>query len=238
MCEWCLASPRVPTVVGGDCIGNVAAGIAVGLFTEATRERATSSDWRDIFAGVLMASAVLLFLGLLFFKGLSTAYRAFRIFGVGMLLVDFAVVYASAGELRLKSAIPAIGLLILWTPAAIAGILARIVGGTFGTWAIAMVAVFGAVATGRADGGLAAAATSVILVLISRRALGGDARDGLMRRFGHRIATHRGTRFDRANLTGTDFRGTELRQSDMSSAILHDTVWEPGQVPCTPNHPG
>jgi uncharacterized protein YjbI with pentapeptide repeats len=210
---------------------SIAAGVAVGLFAETTRQQAGSSDWRDVFAGVLMATVTVLFLALLIFKGISKALRAFVIAIVAIVILDFTVVYILAGELRFQNAVPLIGLLVLVVPAATAGILGRMVGGTFGAWAIGIIAAVGGLAAGRAHGGIAAVAVSVLLVVISKRALSGDIRDGPMRYIGHRIASHRGTKFTGADLTGADFTGTRLVHSDMSSAIVEGATWETGQQP-------
>jgi hypothetical protein len=210
---------------------SIAAGVAVGLFAETTRQQAASSDWRDVLGGVLMAAVTLLFLGLLIVKGISSASRAFLIAIVVIIIVDFTVVYILAGELRLRNAVPLIALLVLVMPAATAGILGRMVGGTFGAWAIGIIAAVGGLAAGRAHGGIAAVAVSVLLVVISKRALSGDIRDGPMRYIGHRIASHRGTKFTGADLTRANFTGAMLVHSDMSSATVEGATWEIGQQP-------
>jgi hypothetical protein len=210
---------------------SIAAGVAVGLFAETTRQQAASSDWRDVFAGVLMAVVTLLFLGLLIVKGISSAMRAFLIAIVVIIILDFTVVYILAGELRFRNAVPLIGLLVLVVPAATAGILGRMVGGTFGIWAIGIIAALGGLAAGRAHGGIAAIVVSMLLVVISKRALSGDVRDGPMRYVGHQIASHRGTKFTGADLTRANFTGTTLMHSDMSSATIEGATWEIGRQP-------
>jgi hypothetical protein len=218
-------------ILVGALVVSIAAGIAVGLFAETTRQQTASSDWRDVFAGFLMAIATLLFLGLLLFKGISSALRAFLIAIVVIIILDFTVVYIMAGEVRFRNAVPLIGLLVLVVPAATAGILGRMVGGTFGIWAIGIIAALGGLAAGRAHGGIAAIVVSILLVVISKRALSGDVRDGPMRYVGHRIASHRGTKFAGADLTRTNFTGTMLMHSDMSAATVEGATWEPGQQP-------
>ena len=201
------------------------AGIAVGHVAEVTRTELSSSDWRDVFAGILMTTIFLLFIGLLVFKGASTALRAYIIAIVAILILDFAVVFIFAGEVRFRNAIPLVVVLVLAIPAVIAGILGRLVGGTFGAWAIGIVAVVGGLAAGRAGGGVAAIIVSVLLVLLSKRALKGDTRDGPLRYVGHRSASHRGTRFTDADLTRANFSGPVLVHSDMSSAVFRGVVW-------------
>jgi hypothetical protein len=163
--------------------------------------------------------------------------RVSFVFVAVVIAIDFATVFILAGEIRFQRAVPLIALLVLFLPAATAGILGRIVGGTFGAWAIVLVAAIGGLAAGRANGGIAAIVVGMLLVLISKRALANDARDRPMRYLAHRIATHRGTRFMDADLTRADFTGTKLSHSDMSSAVFRDTIWEPGQVPYVPALP-
>lgn len=215
----------------GVLVVSVVAGLAVGFLAQATREQATSSDWRDILAAVLLASVVFTFFGITFLKGVSKAMRVSFIFVAVVIAIDFATVFAFAGEIRFQGAVPLIALLVLFLPAATAGILGRIVGGTFGAWATVLVAAIGGLAAGRANGGIAAFVVSMLLLLTSRRALRNDARDRPMRYLAHRIVTYRGTRFMDADLTRADFTGTKLSHSDMSSAVLRDTVWDPEQVP-------
>jgi hypothetical protein len=210
---------------------SVLAGVAVGLFAESTRAQVSSSDWRDVFAGALMVAVALIFFGLLIARGFSTALRAFLISIVVIIIVDFTVVYILAGELRLRNAVPLIGLLVLVVPAATAGILGRMVGGSFGVWTIGTIAALGGLAAGSAHGGISAAIVSLILVVISKRALEGDARDGPMTHVGHRIASHRGTDFSGANLTRANFSGTMIIHSDMSTAVVEEAIWDPGQKP-------
>jgi hypothetical protein len=213
---------------------SLVAGVAVGHVAEVTRAQFSSSDWRDVFGGILMIAVVLLFLGLLVFKGMSTALRAYVVAIVAIIILDFAVVFIFAGEIRFRNAVPLVVVLVLVIPSVIAGILGRMVGGSFGAWAIAIVAILGGLAAGRASGGLAAVIVSMLLVLLSKRALKGDTRDGPMRYMGHRIASHRGTRFTDADLTRANFRGTVLVHSDMSSAVSQGVVWGSDSHPYIP----
>ena len=80
---------------------------------------------------------------------------------------------------------------------------------------------------------MAAIVVSMLLVFISKRALKADERDRPMRYIAHRIVTHRGTRFTAADVTRAGFTGTTLTHSDMSEAVLEDSVWDPGKGPGT-----
>jgi hypothetical protein len=148
-----------------------------------------------------------------------------------IIAIDFAVVQIFAGEIRFRNSYPLIGLLLLFLPAAIAGMLGRIVGGMFRPWALALVAVVGGLAAGRVGGALLAFPVSILLVYISKRALKGDSRDGALRDFAHRIVTQRATRFTGADVSGVDFSGTLLTHSDVSNAILEGAVWDEGAGP-------
>jgi MFS family permease len=223
-------------MLAGAVVVSVLAGVVVGNFAEVTREQASSSDWRDVFASVLMVVVTVGFIAMLLIKGASKAFRAFAVIIGLVVIIDFLVVHTFAGEIRFRNSIPLIAMLVLFVPAVTAGILGRMVGGTFGAWAIALVALVGGFAAGRANGGISAIAVSVILVLVSKRALSGDARDGPMRYLGHRIATHRGTRFMHADLTRANFTGTNPIHSDMFSANTTDTIWEPGHAAYTSTH--
>jgi len=212
---------------------SIVAGLVVGNFAETTRQQAASADWRDVFAAGLLAGVAILFFVVVILKGVSVAFRAFLIAIVAIIVVDFAVVFVMTAEIRYRNAVPLVGILVLIVPAAIAGILGRIVGGTFGAWAIGLVAVLGGLAAGRAHGGLAAVVASVLLVAVSKRALRGDARDDPMRYLGHRFATYRGTSFAGADVSRADFTGTKIIHCDLSTAILDDVTWPPGQAPYT-----
>lgn len=223
-------------LLGAAIVVSIVAGLAIGAFAEATREQAQSSDWRDVFASALMVFIAVSFLAILLIKGASDALRSFLILVGVVVLLDFVVVFVLAGEIRFRNSVPLLALIILFVPAAMSGVLGRLVGGTFGVWAIALVAVIGGVAAGRANGGVSAMVVSVILVLISKRALKGDARDGPMRYLAHRIVTRRGTRFAHADLTRADFTGANLMHSDLYSATTTGTIWDPGHAAYTHEH--
>ena len=122
-------------------------------------------------------------------------------------------------------------MLLLFGPAAIAGIIGRVVGGVFGTWAIAIVSVVGGLAAGRAQGGLAAVVVTIVLMLIAKRALALDDRDLLGRKLAQRILSRYGTHFTGADVTRANFTGTVLNQADFSNAVLDGAVWDKGKGP-------
>ena len=219
-------------ILAGALLISVAAGVVIGFFAETTRERATSSDWQDLLGGWSLVVIVVVFFAIFIRKGVRQALRVFAIVFIVALVLDFILVF-SLGEVRLERGLPLIGLLLLLAPAAVAGVLGRIVGGTFGGLAIAIVAILGGLAAGRADGGLAAIVMSVLLVLVSKRALKLDDRDRPLHQLAHRIVTRRGTRFTGADVSGADFTGTLLAQADFSHATLDSATWEAGKGPVT-----
>jgi hypothetical protein len=107
------------------------------------------------------------------------------------------------------------------------GMLGRVVGGVFGAWSIAIVAILGGLASGRAEGGMGGVVIAVSLVLISKRAVRGDMRDRTLRRFAHRLIRRWGTRFDDADLSGADFTGTDAGRCGVKGATLDGVIWDP-----------
>jgi uncharacterized protein YjbI with pentapeptide repeats len=74
---------------------------------------------------------------------------------------------------------------------------------------------------------------SVLLVLVSKRALKLDGRDRPLHQLAHRIVTSRGTRFTGADLSAADFTGTVVTQAEFSHAMLDGATWDVGKGPIT-----
>jgi hypothetical protein len=220
-------------ILAGALLISIAAGLAIGDLARLTRDRATSSDWTEILAGSLVVVVIVAFFAVLIMKGVRQGLGVFLVAFTVALVLDFTVVVMVVGEFRFREPFVLIVLFLLFGPAVVAGVLGRIVGGTFGSWAIAGVAVVGAVSAGRVEGGAAAIVVSALLILISKRALALDERDRLLRRLAHRIVTRRGTRFTGADLTGADFTATLIAHSDLSQATLDGVIWESGHGPAT-----
>lgn len=212
---------------------SVTAGVMIGFFADTIRDGTISSDWRDKLAGWLLVVIVITFFGVLIARGIRHAMWATLMVLVIVLAVDMVLVYSIARELRLVNAAWLVGLLLLSALAAVAGVLGRIVGGTFGAWSIGIVAVLGGLAAGRAHGGIAAIIVSMLLVYLSRRALKLDKRDRALRKLAHRIVTRRGTRFTGADISGANFTGTLVAQVDASHATLDGATWDHGKGPHT-----
>ena len=226
--------PRTGTLLlGAALVISIAAGLVTGYFLTAIRERVTSSDWQDLLGGWLLLAIVIAFLVTLVRNGVVSALKIFLIVVLAAIAIDLIVllVFGEVRADRVQRALPVIGLVLLFGPAVVAGILGRIVGGTFGVWAIALVAVLGGLAAGRVNGGMAAIVVSVLLVFVARRALKADKRDDVVRRLATRLISHRGTRFTGADLTRVNFSGTLLVQADMSGATLAGATWDEGKGP-------
>ena len=214
---------------------SIAAGVVVGLLADGMRQRITSSEWQDLLGGILLLALIALFFYVLMKDGIQRALKTFFIVVFIAVALDFIVV-AIFGELRFRQSLPVIGLLLLFGPAAVAGVLGRVVGGVYGTSAIAIVSVAGGLAAGRFHGGLAAVVVTVVLMLVAKRALAADDRDLLSRRLAHRIMTRYGTHFTGADLTRANFGGTALAQADLSEAVLEEAVWDEGKGPLIVGH--
>jgi MFS family permease len=212
---------------------SIAAGVMVGFFADTVRGRATGSDWRDVLGGWLLVATVVVFFGLLIVRGIRQALLVTLAVLAAVVVIDFTVVYSIAGEIRFLNAATLVGLLLLFSLASLAGVLGRIVGGSFGAWSIGIIAVLGGLAAGRANGGIAAVVVSLLLVLVSKRALKLDERDRPLWQLAARIVTRRGTRFSGADVSGADFTGTKPALSDASHVTLEGAIWETGKGPTT-----
>lgn len=217
-------------ILAGTLAIAVAAGAVTGFLAEATRDGANSSGWQEPLGAWLLVAIVVLFFTALVLKGVKPALLVFLFAVVAAVAVDLSLVFLF-GDFHPERWLPVFGLLLMFGPAAVAGILGRVVGGAFGAWAVALVAVSGGLVAGRLEGGLAAVVVSLLLAFVTRRALKADKRDRSIRYLAHRIASRRGTRFTEADVTRADFTGTLLNHSDMTRAVLSGATWEPGKGP-------
>lgn len=222
------------TILFSVLLVSTAAGIVVGLYADLVRDTAGSEDWRDQLAAWTLIAVVVLFFVLLISRGARSATVVTAIALVLVVATDVAVVFSVEGEVRYLHAVRLVGFLILAALAALAGVLGRIVGGTFGAWAFALVAVIGGLAAGRANGGIAAIVVSLTLVYLSKRAMKFDGRDKELYRFARRVVTRRGTRFAGADLTGADFTGTHIGRADLSDATVTGAVLPSAQGEAAP----
>jgi len=209
---------------------SVLAGVVVGLLADGMEQRITSAEWQNLIGGIALLALIVLFFYMLLKHGIVRALKMFLVVVIIAVALDLIVV-TIFGEPRYRDGLPVIGLILLFGPAAVAGIMGRVVGGVFGSWAIAIVSVIGGLAAGRVNGGLAAVVVTVVLMLVAKRALKADDRDLLSRRLAQRIMARRGTNFTGANLTRANFAGTALTQADLSEAVLDGAVWDEGKGP-------
>ncbi len=218
------------SVLGLSLILCLAAGVAIGYFASDVRDRVGDSNWDGVAGGISMIVVTVVFVVALLFPGVS---RAFRIAASVLALAIVGNVVANYiwDDVDVDSLLSGLGLLLGFALAVLTGVLGRVVGGTFGAWSIAIVALLGGLAAGRAHGGLAAVVVSVLLVLISKRALRADPRYQPLRKFAHRIVSRRGTRFSGADLTAVDFTGSHLLHSDVEGAMLDGATWDEGKGP-------
>ena len=216
-------------LIVGALLVSVAAGVLAGEGIDAIRERLYGQDWEQSTGAVGIVTVILSFMVVLFWKGFDAAVKVFL--AVYVLVVGVsAAIQLIWGDLDVSVGLRGVGLVILLAMAIVAGILGRLVGGTFGAWAIALVAVPGGIAAGRVQGGAAALVVSIALVVISKRALHFDRRDRLLRLVAHRLVRRWGTRFAGADLTGADFTGTDANQCNVADAVLDGVHWEPGHL--------
>jgi hypothetical protein len=226
----------VPTATGwlillASLVLSVVTGIAIGLLADEIMSRSGSDDWRDTFAAATLGLVVLAFLVVFITRGAATAVRWYLIAFVAVLAIDLLVVFLIADELRLRRTLPLMARFLLFGSAMLAGVIGRIVGGTFEAWAWALVAMTGGLAAGRFRGGIAAVIVMVILVYVSKRALRMDERDRSLRELAQRIVGRFGTSFNGTDLSPADFRETAPSQSDLRGAVTAGTIWGPGAGP-------
>jgi hypothetical protein len=125
-----------------------AAGVATGLFAENVRQRLADPDWDDVANGASMVALVVIFVVTLVVKGIS---KALLVTGAALALAVVVNTVANLvwDDVDWSGGLRAIGLLLAFGLAVLAGVLGRAVGGTLGAWAIAIVAALGGLAAGR-----------------------------------------------------------------------------------------
>ena len=209
---------------------SLAFGVVAGFAIDAVRARFYGEGWERTSSAAGILIILVVFVVVLFWKGLDVAIKTYLwtfavVFGVSL------VVRLIWGSVEFGVAARGVGLAFVLALAVLSGIVARVVGGSLGAWAIALVAIIGGLAAGQANGGLATLVISVSMVMISKRALRGDPRDRSVQVLAHRLVDRWGTQFTRADLTGADFSGTDATHCDVEGAILDEVGWEPGHAP-------
>lgn len=220
-------SPRVGlAVLATGLVVAVAAGVAIGWSVDQTRDRLSADQWDEVAEGGSIGFVLVVLVALILWRGFDFA---FKVAGAIYLVVLALQIVANLvwEEFEWLAAVRATAIVIFLVLAILAGILGRLVGGVFGAWSVALVAVSGGLASGQAEGGVAGVVVAVSLAIISKRALRGDQRDRTLRQVAHLLVRRWGTRFVDADLSGADFSGTDASQSDIRGANLADVTWDP-----------
>jgi hypothetical protein len=208
----------------------IAAGVIIGwAIVDTTGNLSSAEGDRVAEAGSLIFIFALL-IGLIVWRGFDVAWKVTAIVYVVVVTGNLIgnLLFEQVDWTRLARFTLIVVALLL---AVLAGILGRMVGSVFGSWSIAVVALLGGFASGRANGGIAGIIVAVSLVFISKRALRGDQRDETLRSFGNAIARRWGTSFVGADLTNADFTGANVAGSDFRLATLDGVQWEPTRPP-------
>jgi hypothetical protein len=208
----------------------VAAGATIGWAVNGTTSRLASDAWDEQAEGASLVLLLVIFVAVMLWRGIDVALKAVVIVYPVLLVLSVAanLIWEEVEYLRIARATALIACLIL---AVGAGIFGRVIGGVFGSWSIAVVAVLGGVASGRVNGGVVGIMVAGCLVFIAKRAVygavQGDDRDASVRRLAQRLVRRWGTRFVDADLTGADFTGANAGRCDVRGATLLDVQWDP-----------
>jgi hypothetical protein len=208
----------------------VAAGATIGWAVNGTMSRLASDAWDEQAEGASLVLLLVIFVAVMLWRGIDVALKAVVIVYPVLLVLSVAanLIWEEVEYLRIARATALIVCLIL---AVGAGIFGRVIGGVFGSWSIAVVAVLGGVASGRVNGGVVGIMVAGCLVFIAKRAVfgavQGDDRDASVRRLAQRLVRRWGTCFVDADLTGADFTGANAGRCDVRGATLLDVQWDP-----------
>ena len=222
-------APRVGVVMlGSSMVASIGAGAAIGVVVVQMMDRLSAEQWDELAEGGSIGLILIALIGLIFWRGFDAAIRVVAALYVAVLAVNI-VANLLWDEVEWLVALRATALIVFLVLAITVGMLGRVIGGVFGAWSIALVAILGGLASGQADGGVGGIVIAVSLVLISKRALRGDQRDRTLRRIAHRLVGRWGTRFVDADLTGADFTGTDASRCGVKGATLEGVTWDPDQ---------
>lgn len=219
--------PRVGALIlMAAIIVSVGAGVVIGWVVRNLGQDVTDDRWDRVAEGGTIGLVLAILVALILWRGIDTAFVVAIVLYFSLLVIN-VIANAIWDEVEYVRIIRATAVVIFLVLAVSAGIMGRVVGGVFGSWSIALVAVFGGFASGRAQGGLVGVVVAVSLVVISKRALRGDPRDRTLRRVAHRLVRRWGTQFVDADLTGADFTDADVRGCDVRGATLTDVTWDP-----------
>ena len=168
------------------------------------RERTFDRSWYELAQGLSATAILFVFLAVLAARGIKDAVRVFVVILL-ILLVAGVLIGGVAGAYRIETVIQLVTMVLLVVAAVVAGLLGRVVAGTFGGASILLVALGASLVTGGFGGGLGAMVASILIVIAAKRGLANPDADRPIHRLAYRIARHRGTRF-----AGADLRGATL----------------------------
>jgi hypothetical protein len=209
---------------------SVGAGVAIGWSVDGLRHRISADRWDEVAEGSSVALILVILVAVIIWKGFDLAFKVVVAVYFTMLVIN-VVANLIWDEVEYVRMLRATAIVIFLVLAVAAGIFGRVVGGVFGSWSIAVVAVLGGLASGRFEGGLAGILVAISLVTISKRAVRGDPRDRSLRKEAHRLIHRWGTSFRDADLTGADFTGVNVSLCDLRGATVVGVKWDPEQSP-------
>ena len=197
----------------------IAAGVVVGLVAEWMRERTFDRSWYELAQGLSAAAILFVFLAVLAARGIKDAVRVFLALLVLMAIAGL-LIGGLAGAYRIETAIQLVAMILIVVAAVVAGLLGRVVAGTYGGASILLVALGASLVTGGFGGGLGAMAASILIVVAAKRGLTHPTDDRPIHRLAYRIARLRGTRFAGADLRGATLPEGGLRNCDVTGALM------------------
>jgi hypothetical protein len=218
--------PRVGAVLlGFALLAAIAAGAVIGWTVDELRGRLAADQWDEVAGGGSVGLVLIVFIGLILWRGFDFAIKIGAVFYLVVLAINI-VANLLWEEFEWVVAARTTLLIVFIALAIIVGVLGRVVGGVFGAWSIAVVAVLGGMTSGRFDGGAGGILIALSLVIVSKRAVRGDPRDRTLRRIAHRLVSRWGTSFVDADLTGADFTGTDTGRCSVRGATLDGVTWD------------
>jgi hypothetical protein len=229
-------APRVGSVLLAlAMLAAIAAGAGIGWAVDRLRDRLSADQWDEVAGGGSVGLVLIVFIALILWRGFDFAIKIGAVFYLVVLVVNI-VANLLWDDFEWVVAARTTALVLFIVLAITVGVLGRVVGGVFGAWSIALVAVLGGLASGRFDGGAGGIVIALSLVAVSKRAVRGDPRDRTLRRIAHWLVSRWGTTFADADLTGADFTGADTGRCSVGGATVDGVTWDP-KKPLPPDLP-
>jgi hypothetical protein len=221
--------PRVGAVLLGlAMLAAIAAGAGIGWAMHRLQDRLSAEQLDEVAGGGSVGLVLVVFIVLILWRGFDLAIKIGAVFYLVVLAINI-VANLIWEEFEWVVAARTTALLSFVILAITVGVLGRVVGGVFGAWSIALVAVLGGLTSGRFDGGAGGIVIALSLVIVSKRAVRGDPRDRTLRKVAHWLVSRWGTTFVDADLSGADFTGTDTSRCGVRGAVLDGVTWDPEQ---------